>query len=165
MQRAVPQIQSYSNSSSTSIKRAPRGYAQEAVHARTMDSQLMAHIFRQLFRHRSRGCLHNLRHHTGGGASSCTSVSNSSSHAQAANQRRQSSTIRNRASRDRGMKSNESRWQQRTTLFPQDRTAEFNEYPELSSRDLKARTERPRKCKMLLRDFVDGRWMLQWLSG
>ena len=54
------------------------------------------------------------------------------------------------------MPGNESRWQQRTNLLPVDRTAEFNKFPQLSIRDLMARTQRPRRCKMLMRDFVDG---------
>lgn len=55
------------------------------------------------------------------------------------------------------MKKNESRWQQRTSILPQDRSAEFAEYPYISIDKLKQRTERPRKVKMLLRDFIDGK--------
>lgn len=55
------------------------------------------------------------------------------------------------------MKTNESRWQQRTNLLPADRTAEFAQYPHLSIQDLKKRKERPLKAKMLLRDFIDGK--------
>lgn len=55
------------------------------------------------------------------------------------------------------MKKNESRWQQRTSILPQDRSAEFAEYPYISIDELKQRTERPRKVKMLLRDFIDGK--------
>lgn len=54
------------------------------------------------------------------------------------------------------MKSNESRWQQRTNLMPEDRTNEFAQYPHISMVELKMRKERPRKVKMLLRDFIDG---------
>lgn len=54
------------------------------------------------------------------------------------------------------MKTNESRWQQRTHILPEDRREEFAEYPYISLQELKMRTERPRKVKMLLRDFIDG---------
>ncbi|RDA93494.1 hypothetical protein CP533_4010 [Ophiocordyceps camponoti-saundersi (nom. inval.)] len=57
--------------------------------------------------------------------------------------------------RDRGMKTNESRWQQRTNMLPEDRSEEFKRYPYLSARDLRRRTERPRRAKMLLRDFIE----------
>lgn len=54
------------------------------------------------------------------------------------------------------MKTNESRWQQRTTMFPADRTAEFKQYPYITMEELKQRKERPRRVKMLMRDFIDG---------
>lgn len=54
------------------------------------------------------------------------------------------------------MKTNESRWQQRTHILPQDRSEEFAQYPYISMQELKQQTERPRKVKMLLRDFIDG---------
>jgi hypothetical protein len=54
------------------------------------------------------------------------------------------------------MKSNESRWQQRTTLLPEDRSVEFEQYPSLTMEDLKQRKSRPIRAKMLLRDFIDG---------
>lgn len=58
------------------------------------------------------------------------------------------------------MKSNESRWQQRTNLLPEDRREEFAQYPYISMSELKGRKERPRKVKMLLRDFIDGKHAL-----
>jgi hypothetical protein len=54
------------------------------------------------------------------------------------------------------MKTNESRWQQRTNLLPEDRRDEFAQYPYISMQELKKRKERPRKVKMLLRDFIEG---------
>ncbi|KYK54653.1 hypothetical protein DCS_06613 [Drechmeria coniospora] len=105
-----------------------------------MDSPIVAQLFRKLFLHRPRGCqgrplsrmsaLHRLGRHDP----------------------RPYST---RASRDRGMKTNESRWQQRTHIMPEDRRSEFADYPYVSVHDLKTRTQRPRKVKMLLRDFID----------
>ncbi len=120
-----------------------------------MESQQVTQLFRQLFRHRPAGCLQNLRNlpqqnfntNNHGGCAGSTSAG--------AIQTRSYAT-HGRASKDRGMKTNESRWQQRSSLFPADRTAEFAEYPQLSMQDLKVRSERPRRCKMLTRDFIDG---------
>jgi hypothetical protein len=55
------------------------------------------------------------------------------------------------------MKTNESRWQMRTNILPEDRSSEFAEYPYITLPELKLRSERPRKVKMLLRDFIDGK--------
>jgi hypothetical protein len=40
--------------------------------------------------------------------------------------------------------------------LPEDRREEFAQYPYISMDELKRRKERPRKVKMLLRDFIDG---------
>lgn len=106
---------------------------------------MVSDLFRQLFRQRPRGCLRNL---------GCAAAAAAASRGQ--QQQTRTYAARPRASRDRGMKTNESRWQQRSNLMPEDRTAEFAQYPQLSAAELATRTERPRRCKMLLRDFVDG---------
>lgn len=111
-----------------------------------MDSPIVAQIFRQLFHHRPPGCkgvrnLAGLRN----GLRTSTIVSHQSRF-----------YVAGRPSSDRGMKKNESRWQQRTNILHQDRSTEFAEYPYISIDELKQRTERPRKVKMLLRDFIDG---------
>ncbi|KND91383.1 NADH dehydrogenase [ubiquinone] complex I, assembly factor 7 [Tolypocladium ophioglossoides CBS 100239] len=104
-----------------------------------MDSPIVAQLFRQLFHHRPRGCQ--------GRAPQLRSALRSS--------QRSSRSYATRASADRGMKTNESRWQQRTHILPEDRREEFAQYPYMSIQDLKKRAERPRKVKMLLRDFID----------
>ena len=58
--------------------------------------------------------------------------------------------------RQREEKQNESKWQMRTNVMPADRADEFARYPYLTSDELKLRKTRPRKVKMLLRDFIDG---------
>ncbi|PHH67029.1 hypothetical protein CDD81_4424 [Ophiocordyceps australis] len=102
-----------------------------------MDSPIVAQLFRQLFRHRATGCRARR-------SNAPPAVATTSRRSYAA-----------RASSDRGMKSNESRWQQRTNVLPEDRRSEFAEYPTISAKELRRRTERPRRVKMLLRDFID----------
>jgi hypothetical protein len=51
---------------------------------------------------------------------------------------------------------NESHWQQRTDLFPQDMSEEYNKYPMVTADQLRGRRERPRRVKMLTRDFIEG---------
>ncbi|EMT61525.1 Protein midA like protein [Fusarium odoratissimum] len=98
-----------------------------------MDSPIVAQIFRQLFHHRPPGCkgVRNLAGLRNGLRT--TIVSHQSRF-----------YVAGRPSSDRGMKKNESRWQQRTNILPQDRSAEFAEYPYISIDELKQRTERPR---------------------
>ncbi|KAF4510241.1 hypothetical protein G6O67_002144 [Ophiocordyceps sinensis] len=114
-----------------------------------MDSPIMAQLFRQLFRHRPRGCQGRRLLRTGLDGQQQQQHHH---HHHPLHHRRPYST---RASRDRGMQTNESRWQQRTNILPEDRRDEFAQYPYVSAQDLKKRTERPRRVKMLLRDFID----------
>jgi hypothetical protein len=57
-------------------------------------------------------------------------------------------------------KANESDWQQRTELFSFDMSEEYKSYPLVTAEELKSRKERPRKVKMLMRDFIDGGYLL-----
>ena len=49
-----------------------------------------------------------------------------------------------------------SRWQQRIDAFPRDMTKQLREYPKLTAHELRNRTNRPRRVKMLTRDFIEG---------
>ncbi|KAK3047672.1 hypothetical protein LTR09_010930 [Extremus antarcticus] len=49
----------------------------------------------------------------------------------------------------------ESSWQQRTDHFPQDKVEEFKRYPNVTADMLRGRRERPRRVKMLMRDFIE----------
>ncbi|KAF2485349.1 S-adenosyl-L-methionine-dependent methyltransferase [Neohortaea acidophila] len=49
----------------------------------------------------------------------------------------------------------ESSWQQRTSFFPADKAEEFKKYPFVTSDSLRSRRERPRRVKMLMRDFIE----------
>jgi hypothetical protein len=49
----------------------------------------------------------------------------------------------------------ESNWQQRTDAFPEDRGEEFKKYPTVTADALRTRKERPKRVKMLMRDFIE----------
>jgi hypothetical protein len=53
-------------------------------------------------------------------------------------------------------RSNESRWQPRSDHVPLGRMAEFERYPTVTAHSLRTRSERPRRVKMLMRDFIHG---------
>ncbi|KAF2118473.1 S-adenosyl-L-methionine-dependent methyltransferase [Lophiotrema nucula] len=103
-----------------------------------MDSPVVSQLFRQLFSHRAPQCL--------------------------ARRARPALTTPRRALGNRrwlttkygeGETSRESRWQPRTMRFPHDRAEEFDRYPTVTADTLKNRRERPRRVKMLLRDFIE----------
>lgn len=45
-------------------------------------------------------------------------------------------------------------------MFPQERAEEFERYPMVTADMLRSRRERPRRVKMLLRDFIEGQRLL-----
>jgi hypothetical protein len=51
---------------------------------------------------------------------------------------------------------NESTWQQRTDILPHDMSEEYSKFPTVTADDLRGRRERPRRVKMLARDFIEG---------
>ena len=55
-------------------------------------------------------------------------------------------------------------WQQRTDLFPQNRSAEYDKYPMVTADMLRSRRERPKRVKMLMRDFIEGTKRYQHVS-
>ncbi|KAF2001165.1 DUF185-domain-containing protein [Amniculicola lignicola CBS 123094] len=102
-----------------------------------MDSPLATQLFRQLFSHRASQCL-------------------------ARRARPAIATPHGRIHR-RGMadrpvaldRKRESRWHPREHSFPHERAEEFDQYAIVTAEMLKNRRERPRRVKMLLRDFID----------
>jgi hypothetical protein len=110
-----------------------------------MDSPIVTRLFRELFRHpacQSRRSLSRLKLASQYGPTT---------------QRRQYAV---RKANPKEEKSNESRWQQRTNIYPEDRSDEFVTYPFLTAQNLRTRTQRPKKARMLLRDFIDGAVLL-----
>jgi hypothetical protein len=116
-----------------------------------MDSPVVTQLFRQLFRHPA--CQYR---QAPAASASCLQHGRRPQHQPRHHQRR---TIASRPT-VRGAKptakTNESDWQQRTELFPQDLSNEYNSYPLVTAKELRNRKERPRKVKMLMRDFIDG---------
>lgn len=47
-------------------------------------------------------------------------------------------------------------WQQRTDIWPADKSEEFQRYPIVTAQQLRGRRDRPRRVKMLMRDFIEG---------
>ncbi|KAK7984139.1 hypothetical protein PG990_012855 [Apiospora arundinis] len=110
-----------------------------------MDSPIVTRLFRQLFRHRGCNSQRNL-----------VALSSCIQHGRQLQQQRRSMAMRHTA---RGAKTNEktneSNWQQRTELFSHDMTEEYKAFPTVTANELRTRTERPRRVKMLMRDFVE----------
>ncbi|KIX01846.1 uncharacterized protein Z518_09573 [Rhinocladiella mackenziei CBS 650.93] len=102
-----------------------------------MDSPAIARIFQQLFTRPSRHCLRCSR------APSRTSVPS-------VQQRRTYALRRRQDDKDGG-----SAWQQRIDAFPRDMSRQLKEYPRVTAQDLRHRTQRPRRVKMLTRDFIE----------
>ena len=49
-----------------------------------------------------------------------------------------------------------SNWQMRTNIFPPDKLTEYERYPMVTADMLRTRRERPKRVKMLARDFIEG---------
>ncbi|KAF2756605.1 DUF185-domain-containing protein [Pseudovirgaria hyperparasitica] len=98
-----------------------------------MDSPIVTQLFRQLFTHRA--CLQRHRLST-------LQLSN---------------TQRRYASDDlfKRAPTNESNWHKRSAVFQQDKAEEFSKFPIVDSTWLKARKRRPKRVKMLMRDFIE----------
>ncbi|KAH7375002.1 S-adenosyl-L-methionine-dependent methyltransferase [Plectosphaerella cucumerina] len=112
-----------------------------------MDSPIVTRIFRELFRHpacRSRQNFSRLRQ----AAAASRHVPRLHHHHQ-----RRHYAVKTRLVP--GEKTNESAWTPRSDMFPLDRAAEFDTYETVTAEELKGRTTRPQKVKMLMRDFVD----------
>ncbi|ERT02169.1 uncharacterized protein SPSK_05157 [Sporothrix schenckii 1099-18] len=124
-----------------------------------MDSPLVSRLFRQLFRHPA--CLP--RRNFASLASSLQAARSSQASRPASRPRSHApkhdhGQIRGYAAAPRSgriSRSNESDWQQRTDMYPEDMSAEYAEYPMVTAQELRQRRERPRRVKMLMRDFIE----------
>jgi hypothetical protein len=50
----------------------------------------------------------------------------------------------------------DARWEPRNDLSPVNRMEEYREYPMVTAYDLRSSTQRPKRVKMLMRDFIEG---------
>lgn len=115
-----------------------RAYGRTVAPA-SMDSPVVTQLFRQLFSHRASQCLAR------GARPALAAV--------------RPPQIQRRTKTTRfaeGETTRESRWTPRKNTFPQERTEEFERYPTVTADILRNRKERPRRVKMLMRDFIEG---------
>ncbi|EXJ66911.1 uncharacterized protein A1O5_10106 [Cladophialophora psammophila CBS 110553] len=106
-----------------------------------MDSPAIARIFQQLFTRPSRNCLRQ----------QCARRQPSLQSSIGPVQQRRTYALR----RKRDDAGGGSTWQQRIDAFPKDMSRQLKEYPMVSAHDLRHRTQRPRRVKMLTREFID----------
>lgn len=50
----------------------------------------------------------------------------------------------------------ETAWQRRTDILPEDKLEEFKKYDMVTADDLRNKKRRPKRTKMLMRDFIEG---------
>jgi hypothetical protein len=124
-----------------------------------MDSPIVTQLFRQLFR-RHPAC--QSRRNLATLATALRDVRQQRLHEQQLRhlQQHHHTPRRSYATRSRGSAGDaqsETNWQQRTDVFQQDMSEEFKAFPLVNAMDLRLRKTRPRRVKMLMRDFIEGR--------
>lgn len=123
-----------------------------------MDSPIVTQLFRQLFRHGHPACharrnltnlataLHRGRHQHQLRQVRALSFGNG----------RESGTERDRGRGALTQSEKERGWQQRNDVLSKEKSDAVLRYPTVTARDLRSYTERPRRVKMLMRDFIEG---------
>ncbi|KAM3069328.1 hypothetical protein ACMFMG_010831 [Clarireedia jacksonii] len=106
-----------------------------------MDSPIVTQLFRQLFRHRNCQLLRP------SSSLPCRKLTAKGTSVRCISGGRGAGGDETRR--------NESHWQQRTDIFPMDMREEFKKYPMVTADQLRGRRERPKRVKMLTRDFIE----------
>lgn len=112
-----------------------------------MDSPVLTQLFRQLFSHRASRCL----------ARRAPAGFLTARHA----------PIQHRSMATRRMEGetkNESNWVPRQHTYPAEKAEEIDRYPVVTADMLRKRAQRPKRVKMLLRDFIEGGTDTIWLQ-
>lgn len=106
----------------------------------SMDSPLISNVFRRLLSHQT---CSRLRYHTPAAQSLPPKHSG-----------RRHYRISNNEVEDESRQTSD--WQQRTDIFPPDKLRDYGRYPMVTADALRNRRERPKRVKMLARDFIEG---------
>jgi len=106
---------------------------------KNMESACLSKVFKTLFSH-----------------DVCSRIGSRSIHSLSA-QRRQRQHLRGISSQQRNNNTiRDSNWQQRSEYFPPNKLQEFEKYPWVTSNDLRERKQRPKRVRMLTREFIEG---------
>ncbi|KAI0109222.1 S-adenosyl-L-methionine-dependent methyltransferase [Nemania sp. FL0031] len=129
-----------------------------------MDSPIVTQLFRQLFRHPACQSRRNIATNTTTTlAAAPLQYGRRARQSQHRQRQQQSSSQQRRTMATRGTargksevkQNNEVNWQQRTEMFSLDMSEEYKKYPTVTANDLRSRTGRPKRVKMLMRDFIE----------
>lgn len=112
-----------------------------------MESSLLTRVFRRLLSHQT---CSKLRYHT----PSTEAISNTPRPRYFSGSSKEDNGLDNDL--DDFDAKRESDWQQRTDILPPDKMKAFEKYPMVTSEQLRSRRERPKRVKMLARDFIEG---------
>lgn len=109
-----------------------------------MDSPLANRIFKRLLSH-----------------DTCSRLWTISPPIRRCQQQRALSTTPRREERRREKKygvkpSEQTEWQQRSDIIFNDKSADYKRYPMVTADEMRDRKERPKRVKMLMRDFIEG---------
>lgn len=119
-----------------------------------MDSPAVVRLFRRLASHQF--CENNVHTHAHARAIIPSASASQWQRPHSISQRRNQSTRpQTRTSQPKVKTTVESSWQQRTDHFPVDKAEEFKRFPSITADALRGRKERPRRVKMLMRDFIE----------
>lgn len=113
----------------------------------SMDSPAITSLFRQLFTTRARQCLRS------------RSLQQCAAPAVTSRVQRRSIASNRPESVEESIHRRTSNWHPRLTSFPEDKIADVQKYPTVTARDLRMRRQRPKRVKMLMRDFIEGRFL------